>query len=204
MVSFWYVVLPATPLVDALFLIALGAIYLSKSFDWIYASPIPKQALSPLGHAMLIRTGALAILILRGNANAEFRFLPNRSEWMTGLRYFAVALPVAGLAYWALGLFQLRAHPLNVLQALGVFLGVLWFVALSEEFLLSRTVAAMAGTLDRQCKRGTHHGVGDLRKCASGLPPDLSQLALGDCGRPFSACSSASRGGRRAAYRQAW
>jgi uncharacterized protein len=38
------------------------------------------------------------------------------------------------LAYWALGLFQLRAHPLNVLQALGVFLGVLWFVALSEEF----------------------------------------------------------------------
>ncbi len=133
-VSFWYVVLPATPLVDALFLIALGAIYLSKSFDWIYASPIPKQALSPLGHAMLIRTGALAILILRGNANAEFRFMPNRSEWMTGLSYFAVALPVAGLAYWALGLFQLRAHPLNVLQALGVFLGVLWFVALSEEF----------------------------------------------------------------------
>ncbi len=133
-VSFWYVVLPAAPLVDALFLIALGAIYLSKSFDWIYASPIPKQALSPLGHAMLIRTGALAILILRGNANAEFRFLPNRSEWMTGLGYFAVALPVAGLAYWALGLFHLRAHPLNVLQAMGTFLGVLWFVALSEEF----------------------------------------------------------------------
>jgi membrane protease YdiL (CAAX protease family) len=134
LVSFWYVVLPARPLVDALFLIALGAIYLSKSFDWVYVSPIPKQALSPLGHAMLIRTGALAILIIRGNANAEFRFLPNRSEWMTGLRYFALALPVAGLAYWALGLLHLRAHPLNVLQALGTFLGVLWFVALSEEF----------------------------------------------------------------------
>ncbi len=134
LVSFWYVVLPAAPLVDALFLIALGAIYLSKSFDWIYVSPIPKQALSPLGHAMLIRTGALAILILRGNANAEFRFLPDRSEWVTGLRYFAVALPVAGLVYSALGLFQLRAHPLNVLQAVGTFLGVLWFVALSEEF----------------------------------------------------------------------
>jgi membrane protease YdiL (CAAX protease family) len=133
-VSFWYVVLPAAPLVDALFLVALGGIYLSKSFDWIYASPIPKQALSPLGHAMLIRTGALAILILRGNAKAVFRFLPNRSEWMTGLRYFAMTLPVVGLAYWALGLVQLRAHPLSVLQALGTFLGVLWFVALSEEF----------------------------------------------------------------------
>ncbi len=133
-VSFWYIVLPAAPLVDVAFLIALGTIYLSKSFDWIYVSPIPKQPLSPLGHAMLIRTGALAILIIRGNANAEFRFLPNRTEWMTGLRYFVVTLPVVGLVYWALGLISLRAHPLNVLQALGTFLGVLWVVALSEEF----------------------------------------------------------------------
>jgi uncharacterized protein len=133
-VSFWYIVLPAAPLVDVAFLIALGTIYLSKSFDWIYVSPIPKQPLSPLGHAMLIRTGALAILIIRGNANAEFRFLPNRTEWMTGLRYFVVTLPVVGVVYWALGLISLRAHPLNVLQALGTFLGVLWVVALSEEF----------------------------------------------------------------------
>ena len=133
-VSFWYIVLPAAPLVDALFLIALSAIYLSKWFDWIYLSPIPKQPLSPLGHAMLIRTGALAILILRGNAKAEFRFLPNRSEWMTGLTYFALALPIVAVVYWALGLATLRAHPLNALQALGTFFGVLWVVALSEEF----------------------------------------------------------------------
>jgi membrane protease YdiL (CAAX protease family) len=133
-VSFWYVVLPAAPVVDALFLIALGAVYLSKAFDWIYASPIPKQPLSPLGHAMLIRTGALAILIFRGKANAEFRFLPTGAESMTGLRCFVVTLPVVGAVYWALGLIQFRAHPLSVLQALGTFFVILWVVALSEEF----------------------------------------------------------------------
>ena len=133
-VSFWYILLPATPAADALFLVAIACIYLSKAFDRIYLSPIPQQSISVLGHLMLIRTAALAVLILRGNVNAEFRFLPNRTEWMVGLRYFIPALPAVGFVYWALGLVQLRAHPLNVLQAAGTFLAILWVVALSEEF----------------------------------------------------------------------
>lgn len=133
-VSFWYVVLPAAGVIDALFLILIAGVYLSRSFDWIYVSPIPKQPISVLGHVMLIRTAALAILVLRGNVRAEFRFLPNRQEWLTGLRYFVPALPVVGLAYWALGLVKLRAHPLNLWQTAGTFLGILWVVALSEEF----------------------------------------------------------------------
>jgi membrane protease YdiL (CAAX protease family) len=83
---------------------------------------------------MLIRMGALAVLILRGNVDAEFRFLPNRREWLTGLRYFIPALPVVGFSYWALGLAQPRVHPLGVLQGIGTFLLILWVVALSEEF----------------------------------------------------------------------
>ena len=87
---------------------------------------------------MLIRTAALAILIIRGNVNAEYRFLPNRKEWLTGLRYFAMMLPVIAAAYWALGLVELRALPKNpaltVLLAIGTFLGMLWVLALSEEF----------------------------------------------------------------------
>jgi membrane protease YdiL (CAAX protease family) len=133
-VSFWYVVLPATAFVDGLFLIALAGIYLSKGFDQFYLSPIPKQSISILGKLMLIRTAALALFVMRGNVNAAFRFLPNRSEWLTGLRYFAPALPVVGFVYWALGLVHLRDHPLNVLQAAGTFLGILWVVALPEEF----------------------------------------------------------------------
>jgi uncharacterized protein len=133
-VSFWYILLPAAPLADGLFLIILAGIYLSKAFDRIYPSPIPQQSISVLGHLMLIRTAALAVLILRGNVNVEFHFLPNRREWSTGLRYFVLALPAVGIVYWALGLVELRAHPLNVLQAIGTFLVILWVVALSEEF----------------------------------------------------------------------
>ena len=133
-VSFWYVLLPATPAADAFFLMTIAGIYLSKAFDWIYLSPIPRLSISVLGHLMLIRTAALAALIFRGNVNAEFRFLPNRREWTMGLRYFIPALLTVGFTYWALGLVQLRPHPLNALQAIGTFLAILWVVALSEEF----------------------------------------------------------------------
>jgi membrane protease YdiL (CAAX protease family) len=137
-VSFWYVALPAAPVSDALFLIAIAGIYLSKVFDRIYLSPVPKLSISVLGHLMLIRTAALAILIFRGNVKAEYRFLPTRGEWLIGLRYFGMMLPVITLAYWELGLVKLRAHPygvgLTVLLALGTFLAILWVVALSEEF----------------------------------------------------------------------
>jgi uncharacterized protein len=137
-VSFWYVALPAAPVSDALFLVAIAAVYLSKIFDRIYISPIPKLSISVLGHLMLIRTAALAILILRGNVKAEYRFIPSRKEWLTGFRYFIMMLPVIAPAYWALGLVKLRPHPngvpLTVLLGIGTFLLVLWVVALSEEF----------------------------------------------------------------------
>jgi membrane protease YdiL (CAAX protease family) len=137
-VSLWYIVLPAKPVSDALFLIVIAAIYLSKIFDRIYLSPIPRLQLSVLGHLMLIRTAATAVLILRGNVTAEFRLIPNRKEWWTGFRYFAMMLPIVSLVYWALGLVKLRPHPngigLTVLLAIGTFFGVLWVVALSEEF----------------------------------------------------------------------
>jgi membrane protease YdiL (CAAX protease family) len=133
-VSFWYLVLPVTFATDLLFLLLLAAIVLAKVFDRIYLSPIPGLSISLLGHIMLIRTAATAILFMRGNAQAEFRFLPNRREWRTGLRYFAMLLPVTGFAYWALGLVRLRPVPLNAVQSIGTFFGILWVVALSEEF----------------------------------------------------------------------
>ena len=137
-VSYWYIALPAAPVADALFLVTVAAVYLSKIFDRIYLSPIPKLSISVLGHLMLIRTAALAILVFRGNVMAEFRFIPNRKEWLTGFAYFGVMLPIIGLAYWGLGLVQLRPHPhgigLTFLQGIGTFLLILWVVALSEEF----------------------------------------------------------------------
>jgi membrane protease YdiL (CAAX protease family) len=137
-VAFWYIALPVAPVSDALFLAMVAGVYLSKVFDRIYLSPIPKLSISVLGHLMLIRTAALAVLVFRGNVQAEYRFLPDRKEAVAGLRYFAMMLPVIALAYWALGLVKFRAHPngagLTILLAIGTFLAILWVVALSEEF----------------------------------------------------------------------
>jgi uncharacterized protein len=137
-VAFWYIVLPVAPVTDALFLAAITAIYLSRIFLQIYISPIRKLDISILGHLMLIRTAAFAILSIRGNVLAEYRLIPNRKEWLAGLQYFAFLLPVIAAAYWGLGLVQWRAHPrgpgITLLIAIGTFIGVLWVLALSEEF----------------------------------------------------------------------
>jgi membrane protease YdiL (CAAX protease family) len=137
-VSFWYIVLPSSAITDALFLAAAAAIYLSKVFTRIYISPVPKLDISVLGHLMLIRTAALSVLTIRGGVDAEYRFIPARSEWKAGLRYFAIMLPVIAAVYWALGLVQLRTQPANpaltLLIAIGTFLAMLWVLALSEEF----------------------------------------------------------------------
>ena len=134
-VAFWYVALPVTPAIDLLFLALLAAVILARVFDSIYAPPIPKlKEMSYLGHIMLIRTAALAMLLVRGSVTAEFRFLPTRREWLAGLRYFIFLLPVAGTAYWALGLVHFRARIIGVSLILATFFGILWVVALSEEF----------------------------------------------------------------------
>jgi len=138
-VSFWYIVLPPGGWTDAAFLLIPAGVVIAKVFDLLYPSPIPKVQLGILGQLMLIRTAALAVLIVRKKSGGapletEFRFWPAAREWMIGARYFVLLLPFAGLAYWGLGLAQLRAHPYNLGMAAGTFLGILWVVALPEEF----------------------------------------------------------------------
>ena len=133
-VSFWYILLPASAVTDLGFLAIMTALIAGKFFDAVYLSPIPRVSLSILGHVMLIRTGAMAILQFRSGAAPEYRFLPTRTEWLNGLKYFVFSLPFVVGTYWALGLVDVREHPYNLLQALGTFVGILWVVALSEEF----------------------------------------------------------------------
>jgi membrane protease YdiL (CAAX protease family) len=133
--SLWFEVLPAHPLTDLLFLATAAAIYISKVFDTIYISPIPKLQISTLGHIMLIRTCALAILAIRpGEPGVEFRFLPNLREVRVGLTWFAGLVPACALALWAVKLNATPHAPHNVWLMLPEFLGILWVVAISEEF----------------------------------------------------------------------
>jgi len=157
--AFWYVLLPVCAWTDAALLILLAATLLSGVFDRIYISPLPKLSISILGHLMLIRTAAWAVLGIRGAGpngggiaavEARFNFWPDAQQWLTGLRYFAALLPAAGVALWSLGLARLRPHPLNAGLALATFFGILWVVALSEEFffrgLLQPWIAAWTGS----------------------------------------------------------
>ena len=136
---FWYVVFPAYPAADLIYLSLFAAIMLLKVFPRIYP-PVyppgsPKLDVSILGHVMLIRVMAFSFVAIRGNAGADYRFIPAKREWIAGLRWFALLLPVTGAAYWALGLVVLRPHPLNIALVAGIFLGILWVTATFEEFI---------------------------------------------------------------------
>jgi membrane protease YdiL (CAAX protease family) len=133
-VSFWYAVLRPSPFADSLFLALLGAIVLSRSFNYIYASSIVKN-INILGHVMLIRTSALAVLAMRGAEGIGFGFVPTQKEWIIGVQYFFYFLPVGcPLAMW-LGVLHLNfSAGLLLWKALAYFLAALWFIALREEF----------------------------------------------------------------------
>jgi membrane protease YdiL (CAAX protease family) len=131
--SYWYAGLPRHGLLDLLYVALLAAILLTKLFDRIYLSAIPKVELAVLGHVMLIRTAAVAIIGMRGGTGAQYTFVPRLSEWASGVKWFALMLPPVLLALWATGLWTPREHP-NYWALIPQFLGILWVVALSEEF----------------------------------------------------------------------
>lgn len=142
---FWYVLFPAHPAADVLYLCLFAAIVLLKVFGRIYPAPMPKFDVSVLGHVMLVRVLAFSFTSIRGGVDVDYRFWPARSEWLAGLRWFAFLLPPVVAAYWALGLFRLRPHPMNILLVAGTFLGILWVTAISEEFIFRGLIQSWIG-----------------------------------------------------------
>jgi membrane protease YdiL (CAAX protease family) len=133
-VSFWYVILRPSPVVDVLFLVLLISIVLTRSFDQIYTSSVVKD-IKILGHLMLVRTGAFAMLELRGVEDVGFGFLPSQKEWIIGVQYFFYFLPVGfPLAMWMGAVHLSFTAGLLFWKALAYFFGALWVLALSEEF----------------------------------------------------------------------
>jgi uncharacterized protein len=132
-VSFWYLALGPSRVADTLFLVLLAAIVLSRTFHHVYTSPIQAH-IDILGNLMLIRTGVLAVLELRGLDGAHFGFLPTQQEWIAGVRYFFYFLPVGfSLGLW-LGVVHLNFTGFPFWKTMAIFLGALWVLALSEEF----------------------------------------------------------------------
>ncbi len=150
--AFWYVLLPHIGVVDVAFLVIVAAVILSKVFREIYPDPHPRLPLEILGQLAWIRVGAFALLELRG-VKVGFGFVPSRRDWLVGLRYYLFFLPLG--AAIALGLDFAKFRPLDFvwwktsLIALGTFLGILWVVALSEEFVFRGLLQTWIGQWTR-------------------------------------------------------
>ncbi len=136
--AFCYLCLPRRGWTDALFLIFMAAVVLSDCFATVYPRPAPGVRLEILGQLMWTRTGILVMLSFRRLEGAGFGFIPTGAEWAIGLRHYLYFLPVGLPLALATGFVRFRLLPLEWWQMLGVaagtFLGMLWVVALAEEF----------------------------------------------------------------------
>jgi membrane protease YdiL (CAAX protease family) len=120
------------------FLAFMAAVVLSGCFKAIYPMPAPRLRLEILGQMMWTRTGVMAMLWFRRAEGIGFGFLPTRKDWSVGLRHYLYFLPVGLPLGLAIGFVRFRPLALSWWQtagvALGTFLGMLWVVALAEEF----------------------------------------------------------------------
>jgi membrane protease YdiL (CAAX protease family) len=135
--SFWFVVLPRNAVVDIAFLVLMAAPMLARLFRKIYPTPMPDLELSVLGVSMWVRTGILATLSIRRMEGIGFGFMPKGREWLLGGRYYMYFLPIGIALALLLTFVRPEAPPFSlrtVLLAVATFLGVLWVLALSEEF----------------------------------------------------------------------
>jgi membrane protease YdiL (CAAX protease family) len=136
--AFWYVVFPHQTAVDVLFLIFVAAVWLARAIPPLYATPLAALPLGFLGQLMWFRTGIFAILSVRRMKNIGFGFWPAALEWKIGALYFAGLAPVAAAAGWLLHFarphLRYASWERTTLIGLATFFGILWVVALGEEF----------------------------------------------------------------------
>jgi membrane protease YdiL (CAAX protease family) len=136
--SLWYVVLPAVPIVDLAFLALISSVLLGKYFDGIYAPLHPEfrdlKDVFVVGHLSLIVMAAMALMVGRRVPETGYGFLPSWREWRIGAIHYLYFVVVGFPLALAIKATHLLAAPRPVWFVAATFLGVLWVVALSEEF----------------------------------------------------------------------
>ncbi|MFN0165937.1 MAG: type II CAAX prenyl endopeptidase Rce1 family protein [Bryobacteraceae bacterium] len=132
-ISFWYVFRRPSVSSDALMLVFLAAIPLSRIFKRLYVFPVD-EPLDVLGQLMLIRLAATVMLTIREVDLDRFGFWPNAAEWKAGLKWFVLLVPVGISVGLALGFLSWGPSPQKIRILPLQFAGFLWVVALGEEF----------------------------------------------------------------------
>jgi membrane protease YdiL (CAAX protease family) len=136
--AFWYVFAAKSGVFDVLFLVFVAAVMLFRVFPHIYISPHPKLPLNALGQAMWVRTGVFVMLAIRKVSGVGFGFWPDRRHWKWGVIYYllflicSVELAVAirfATPHWPPWGWEKTSF-----VAIATFFGVLWVLALGEEF----------------------------------------------------------------------
>ncbi len=138
-IAAWYAVETKKHLYgDLLFIALFVAVSLLKVFPRIYVELAPHVTASILGQLMWIRLGILSVLTLRGLGGTGFGFLPTRKDWSIGIQHFILFMPVAVVC--GMWLKFMQPHNGFTVWWKGValfavtFAGILWVVALWEEF----------------------------------------------------------------------
>jgi uncharacterized protein len=136
--ALWFVVLPRRDWSVLLLLLLMAVVLLSGLLVGLYPRPDGRLRLDFLGQMMWYRVGIVAFLSIGGMPGVRLGFLPEGREWLIGAKWFALFLPVAWLCNLAIGFVRFRPPVLPAWQAAllaaATFAGILWVVALREEF----------------------------------------------------------------------
>jgi membrane protease YdiL (CAAX protease family) len=138
LVSFWYVALPRRAVSTLAFVALVAGVLLAGVFPAIYGTPLPQLKVGILGELMWTRLAVMGVLSMARIEVRGFGFLPARQDWAAGCANFALFLPVGAWLGWMLKLSQFHVRPggwwQTAASAALTFLGMLWVVALREEF----------------------------------------------------------------------
>jgi membrane protease YdiL (CAAX protease family) len=137
----WLAVSPRSDALDLLFLAFMAAAYLTKILRGSYPDPLDIDA-DTLGKLMWIRLGVVSVLHWRPSGDIGFGFIPTKKDWRIGLKYFAWFLPVGIAIGLTLRIGNFGLVPGFWYKAPAAFIGVLWTVALAEEFFFRGMVQA--------------------------------------------------------------
>ncbi|HEX8985391.1 MAG TPA: CPBP family intramembrane glutamic endopeptidase [Bryobacteraceae bacterium] len=160
-VSYWFVAFPPRRATEFLFVAFVAAVLLSPVFPAIYGKPWPKLQLGILGQLMWTRLAALAALSIARLEVKGFGLLPNRAEWKTGALHFLMFLPAGALLGWATGFASFHLRPGPWWETAGIaaatFVGMLWVVALREEFFFRGLLQPWLGLIATSLLFGLVH-----------------------------------------------
>jgi len=163
--SWWFVLLPRRAAVDVGFLVLMAGVYLAKPFRDIYPPPVEQLRIDILGQLLWIRLGVAAVLLIRRLEGTGFGFLPEKREWLIGLRNYLYFMPLGVALMYGLEFASFDPAPGWWWKWPATFLGTLWVVALAEELLfrgmlqqwLSRSIGPRSGLVITSLVFGAAH-----------------------------------------------